>query len=42
MKRMGRFERNLSDGDPNFMLTQVALNDAIMLFAFAPAARRRA
>ena len=27
---------NLSDGDPNFTLTQVALNDAIMLFAFAP------
>jgi len=27
---------NLSDGDPNFPLTQVALNDAIMLFAFAP------
>ncbi len=27
---------NLSDGDANFTLTQVALNDAIMLFAFAP------
>jgi ACR3 family arsenite transporter len=27
---------NLSDGDPNFTLTQVALNDAIMLFAVAP------
>ena len=27
---------NLSDGDPNFTLTQVALNDTIMLFAFAP------
>lgn len=27
---------NLSEGDPNFTLTQVALNDAIMLFAFAP------
>ena len=27
---------DLSDGDPNFTLTQVALNDAIMLFAFAP------
>jgi len=27
---------NLSEGDANFTLTQVALNDAIMLFAFAP------
>ncbi len=27
---------NLSDGDPNFTLTQVALNDLIMVFAFAP------
>jgi arsenite transporter len=27
---------DLSDGDANFTLTQVALNDAIMLFAFAP------
>ncbi len=27
---------NLSDGDPNFTLTQVALNDVIMVFAFAP------
>jgi arsenite transporter len=27
---------NLSDGDPNFTLTQVALNDTIMVFAFAP------
>ncbi len=27
---------NLSNGDPNFTLTQVALNDAIMLFVFAP------
>ena len=26
----------LSDGDPNFTLSQVALNDAIMVFAFAP------
>jgi arsenite transporter len=26
----------LSDGDANFTLTQVALNDAIMIFAFAP------
>jgi len=26
----------LSDGDPNFTLTQVALNDTIMIFAFAP------
>ena len=26
----------LSDGDPNFTLTQVALNDTIMVFAFAP------
>jgi len=27
---------NLSDGDPNFTLTQVALNDTIMIAAFAP------
>jgi len=27
---------NLSNGDPNFTLTQVALNDVIMVFAFAP------
>jgi ACR3 family arsenite transporter len=27
---------NLSDGDANFTLSQVALNDTIMLFAFAP------
>ena len=27
---------NLTDGEPNFALTQVALNDTIMLFAFAP------
>ena len=27
---------NLLDGEPNFTLAQVALNDAIMLFAFAP------
>ena len=27
---------NLSDGDANFTLTQVALNDAIMIIAFAP------
>ena len=27
---------NLSDGEPNFTLTQVALNDIIMIFAFAP------
>jgi ACR3 family arsenite transporter len=27
---------NLADGDPNFTLTQVALNDAIMVIAFAP------
>jgi ACR3 family arsenite transporter len=27
---------NLSEGDPNFTLTQVALNDAIMVIAFAP------
>jgi len=26
----------LSDGDANFTLTQVALNDSIMMFAFAP------
>ena len=27
---------NLSDGDADFTLTQVALNDSIMVFAFAP------
>ncbi len=27
---------NLIDGEPNFTLTQVALNDSIMVFAFAP------
>ena len=27
---------NLSDGEPHFTLTQVALNDIIMIFAFAP------
>ena len=27
---------NLSDGEPDFTLTQVALNDLIMVFAFAP------
>jgi ACR3 family arsenite transporter len=27
---------DLSDGEPNFTLTQVALNDTIMIFAFAP------
>jgi len=27
---------NLSKGEPNFTLTQVALNDTIMVFAFAP------
>ena len=27
---------NLSDGDPNFTLSQVALNDSIMVVAFAP------
>jgi ACR3 family arsenite transporter len=27
---------NLTDGDPDFTLTQVALNDAIMVVAFAP------
>jgi len=27
---------NLSDGEPHFTLSQVALNDAIMAFAFAP------
>ncbi len=27
---------NLADGDPHFTLTQVALNDVIMVFAFAP------
>src|SRR6266699_1383121 len=27
---------NLTDGDANFTLTQVALNDTIMIFAFAP------
>jgi ACR3 family arsenite transporter len=29
---------NLSDGEPHFTLTQVALNDTIMVFAFAPVA----
>lgn len=27
---------HLSDGEPHFTLTQVALNDSIMIFAFAP------
>src|SRR5579863_8307525 len=27
---------NLTDSEPNFTLTQVALNDTIMIFAFAP------
>ena len=27
---------SLSDGDPNFTLSQVAMNDAIMIVAFAP------
>jgi ACR3 family arsenite transporter len=27
---------NLTDGDPNFTLSQVALNDTIMVFVFAP------
>ncbi len=27
---------NLSDGEPHFTLSQVALNDAIMVVAFAP------
>ena len=27
---------NLSDGEPHFTLSQVALNDTIMIFAFAP------
>jgi arsenite transporter len=27
---------NLTDGEPNFTLSQVALNDVIMIFAFAP------
>ena len=27
---------NLADGDPNFTLTQVALNDTIMIVAYAP------
>ena len=27
---------NLSEGEPNFTLSQVALNDVIMVFAFAP------
>ena len=29
----------LSDGDPLFTLSQVALNDTIMVFAFAPLVR---
>lgn len=27
---------NLSEGEPHFTLSQVALNDTIMIFAFAP------
>src|SRR5690606_19161706 len=27
---------NLSDGEPHFTLSQIALNDTIMVFAFAP------
>jgi ACR3 family arsenite efflux pump ArsB len=27
---------NLTDGEPHFTLSQVALNDLIMVFAFAP------
>lgn len=27
---------NLTDGDPNFTLSQVALNDTVMVFALAP------
>ncbi|MGC8035740.1 arsenic resistance protein, partial [Salmonella enterica] len=27
---------NLCDGDPTYTLSQVALNDVIMVFAFAP------
>src|SRR5258708_2737050 len=27
---------NLTDGEPNFTLSQVALNDTIVVFAFAP------
>ena len=27
---------NLTDGEPHFTLSQVALNDVIMVFAFAP------
>src|SRR5438477_12576568 len=30
---------NLTGGEPNFTLTQVALNDTIMVFAFAPVGR---
>ena len=30
---------NLSDGEPHFTLSQVALNDTIMIFAFAPTRR---
>ncbi len=33
---MGFVWSNLSDGEPHFTLTQVALNDTIMVFAFAP------
>src|SRR5436309_8630879 len=29
-------QSNLTDGDPNFTLSQVALNDTIIVFAFAP------
>src|SRR5690606_41157497 len=30
---------NLSDGEPHFRLSQIALNDTIMVFAFAPIVR---
>src|ERR1700674_5840559 len=30
------FPPNLTDGEPHFTLSQVALNDTIMVFAFAP------
>src|SRR5258707_4260654 len=33
---MGFVWSNLTDGEPNFTLSQVALNDTIMVFAFAP------
>lgn len=35
-RRLAFFERYLTDGDPAYTLVQVAVNDLIMLVAFAP------